>query len=190
MTPRPLRHSHSGYSLIEIMLVVCVLGILGSMAAFQIPNLRSNLQGDGAMRVVMGELNVARELAITQRRKIRVDFVGTNRLQMTRIEVDNVKTTLLRDIYFESGVQYSLVSGVGADTPDGFGNGEATDFGNATTIMFNTEGSLVDQKNIPLNGTVFLAIPGNALSFRAVTVQGATGRVRGYRWTGAQWRRV
>ena len=120
---------------------------------------------------------------------MRINFVGTNRLQVTRIETDGVNTTLLRDIYFEAGVKYSLISGVG-DTPDTFGQNSATDFGNATAVLFNTEGSLVDQTNTPLNGTVFLAIPNNALSFRAVTVQGTTGRVRAYRWTGGQWRRV
>jgi hypothetical protein len=34
---------------------------------------------------------------------------------------------------------------------------------------------------------VFLAIPNAGFSSRAVTVLGATGRVRGYRWIGNQW---
>ena len=60
--------------------------------------------------------------------------------------------------------------------------------------MFNTEGMLVDSGGIPVNGTVFLLIPTDGGfqqgSYRAVTVLGATGRVRGFRWNGGQWTRV
>lgn len=170
------------------MLVVCVMGIIAAMATFQIGSVRPGFQGDGAMRVVMSELNGAREMAIAQRRYMEVSFVGTNRIQIIRRNLPN-GTTTLRDVAFESGVQYALIAGI-ADTPDGFGNDAATSFGSATTIMFGTDGGLVDSSGSPVNGTVFLAIPNVALSFRAVTVQGATGRVRGYRWVGSQWRQA
>ena len=67
---------------------------------------------------------------------------------------------------------------------------QPVNFGAAATIMFNTEGMLVDSGGIPVNGTVFLLIPNQPGSFRAVTVLGATGRVRGFRWNGGQWTRV
>ena len=35
--------------------------------------------------------------------------------------------------------------------------------------------------------TVFIIFPGMQQSFRAVTVMGSTGRVRGYRWNGRSW---
>ena len=180
--------SVSGFTLIEMMLVVCVMGIIAAMATFQIDSMRPGLQGDGAMRVVIAELNSARETAITQRRSMLIGFVGTNMIRVTRQEFP-AGTTVLREVYFESGVQYALIAGVG-DTPDAFGNGSATSFGSAATIAFSTEGSLVDGAGTPVNGTVFLAIPGVARSFRAVTVQGSTGRVRGFKWSGSQWMRA
>ena len=63
-------------------------------------------------------------------------------------------------------------------------------FGAAVSMMFNTEGMFVDNGGIPVNGTVFLLIPNQPGSFRAVTVLGSTGRVRGFRWNGGQWTRV
>ena len=179
--------SASGFSLIEIMLVVCLVGILGAMASFQIGSVRPGMLGDGAMRSVMAEFNQAREMAIAQRRKMQVNFVGTNHIQVVRID-SATTTTQLRDVAFESGVQYGLVASI-ADTPDAFGKLSAQSFGGAATIRFNTEGALIDPSGAPVNGTVFLIIPGQNLSYRAVTVQGSTGRVRGFKWIGNQWRR-
>ena len=39
-----------------------------------------------------------------------------------------------------------------------------------------------------INGTVFVNTPGGG-GYRAVTVLGAIGRVRGYRWNGTDWTR-
>lgn len=180
--------SEGGFSLIEMMLVVCVISILAAMVIPQIGSVRPQMQGDGVMRVVMGELNAAREMAIAQRRAMRVGFVGTNRLQIVREEIGG-QTTVVRDVYFEAGVQYGQAAGA-TDTPDAYGNNSVTYFNNAAQVKFNTEGSLVDETNAPVNGTVFLMIPNQTLSFRAVTVQGAIGRVRGYKWLGTQWRRA
>ena len=176
----------SGFTLIEMMLVVCVMGIIAAMASFQIGSVRPGMLGDGAMRSVMAELNGAREMAIAQRRYMEISFVGTNRVQIIRHDLPN-GTTTLRDVAFESGVQYGLIAGV-ADTPDAFGNSTATTFGGTAPLMFSTDGSLIDSAGAPVNGTVFVAIPTMPLSFRAITVLGSTGRVRGYRWVGSQWR--
>jgi hypothetical protein len=76
------------------------------------------------------------------------------------------------------------------DTPDAFGNANAVAFGVANTVMFGTDGTLIDGNGNPLNGTVFLIIISQPESARAVTVLGATGRIRGYRWWGGVWTRV
>jgi prepilin-type N-terminal cleavage/methylation domain-containing protein len=181
-----MRRSHdaAGFSLVELMIVVAMIGILGGMAVLQIDTLRKGLLGDGAMRVVMGQLNIARETAVARRRSVTVEFVGSNVLRLTiGDEASNVA--------FESGVQYALVQDMG-DTPDGFGRAAPTTFGSTmqTTVTFNSEGSLVDGGGSPINGTVFLAVPGEPLTARAVTVLGTIGRVRGYRWDGTRWSRV
>jgi Tfp pilus assembly protein FimT len=170
------------------MVTMGVMAIVGSMATIQIGTVRRAMQGDGGMRLVMAQLNTAREMAITQRRNMEIRFVGNNWVQIVRNEVPS-GTTVVTNVAMEGNVQYSLVSGV-VDTPDGFGNSSAISFGSAQKIMFGTNGTLIDNNGFPINGTVFLSIPNIPESFRAVTVIGATGRVRGYRWNGAAWTRV
>jgi hypothetical protein len=148
------------------------------------------------MRVVMSQLNAARETAISQRRLVEISFNNAavsqtgmgGWVRVTRRELPN-GTTELAHVPFEGGALFALWPSV-QDTPDGFGNTAPVSFGAAVTVMFNTEGMLVDNAGIPVNGTVFLLIPNQAGSYRAVTVLGATGRVRGFRWNGGQWTRV
>jgi prepilin-type N-terminal cleavage/methylation domain-containing protein len=70
LTPR-LRDQR-GISLVEIMVAVAIIGVLTSMAVMQIGAVRPGLEADGAMRVVMAQLNYARETAVAQRRLVEV----------------------------------------------------------------------------------------------------------------------
>ena len=54
-------------------------------------------------------------------------------------------------------------------------------------MKFTTSGAFIDGSNNFVNGTVFLGLNGQQLSARAVTILGATGRVREYHWDGTQW---
>jgi prepilin-type N-terminal cleavage/methylation domain-containing protein len=185
-----------GVSLVEIMVAVAIIGALTSMAVMQIGAIRPGLEADGAMRTVMAQLNSARETAISQRRRVEVSFANApisatdlgGWVRVLRYNLPN-GTTELANVPFEGGVRYGLWPAV-QDTPDGFGNSKAINFGAAVTVLFNTEGMLVDTAGNPINGTLFMLIPNQTGSYRAVTILGSTGRVRGFRWNGGQWTRV
>jgi hypothetical protein len=137
------------------------------------------------MNSVMAILRSARETAIASRRNIRVEFVGTNQIRLTRFDVP-VGTTVLGTWNFEAGIITIVFAGV-PDTPDLFGNATAVSFGGTPTMMFMSDGTFVDANGLPLNGTVFLGLPGRPATARAISIVGATGRIRAYRWTGAAW---
>jgi prepilin-type N-terminal cleavage/methylation domain-containing protein len=180
----------AGMSLIEMVVVVGLVGILTSMAVVQIANSRTALKGDGGMRVVLSQVNIASQLAIQQRRYMRLTFVSPNLVQIIREDTINTTTTL-SSIVLEGGVTFGPITGV-PDTPDGFGVGSANgiNFGVVTNVKFAPDGTLVNQDGATTNGTIAMAIPNVQLSMRAVTVLGSTGRVRGYRWNGVIWTRV
>jgi type II secretory pathway pseudopilin PulG len=188
---RVLRYARSarGLSILEILLVVGLVGILSAMAVLQMGRSRSGLRGDGAMRVVLAQMRTARELAITERRYMRLVFTNPNQVDIVREEVPGPATTSRGSRLLEGGIQFVLVTGV-PDTPDSFGATSAVAFGVVTDIKFSPDGTLVNENGQSINGSVFLAIPTVKDSVRAVTVLGSTGRIRGYRWDGANWRMV
>ena len=167
------------------MLVVTLMAVGTSMAVAEINIALPSMKGDGAMRAAIAGFNLARELAQTQRRNMRVVFTAPHRIQIIRQDVPN-GTTLVGSIDFEGGVEFGLTPGL-PDTPDAFGKSSATDFGTTTAIYFTSEGELIDDQGVPVNGTIFMAIQGQPRSARAVTVLGATSRIRAYRWKGSSW---
>ena len=188
--PRNRFRQSDGFTALELLMTVGIMGVLMAIAIFQIGQTIPGYKGDGAMRVVIAQINTAREMAITQRRIMRVMFTSPNQLSIIREEVTSpATTTTLSSVLLEGGAGFNLVAGV-PDTPDAFGNSSATYFGTATQIRFSTDGTLIDQSGFTLNGSVFVSIPRLPRSLRAVTVLGSTGRVRGYRWDGANWKLV
>jgi len=165
--------SQRGFTLLEVMVTLSITAVVGSMATANMVHARRSVQGDGAMRIVMSQLNLAREMAITQRHLMEVQFVGANWVRIVRHETPGNATTVVSSVALESGANFALTGGV-PDTPDAFGA--------AQTVMFGTDGTLIDTNGAPVNGTVFLSIANLPESTRAVTVLGSTGRVRGYKW--------
>jgi Tfp pilus assembly protein FimT len=188
-TVHRLARSERGVSAAELLLVVGLVGILSAMAVMQMNRSRPGLRGDGAMRVVLAQMRTARELAISERRYMRVVFTNVNQMDILREEVPGPATTPRGSRLLEGGIQFALVSGV-PDTPDSFGATSAIAFGVVTDIKFSPDGTLVNENGQSINGSVFLAIPTVKDSVRAVTVLGSTGRIRGYRWDGRNWRMV
>lgn len=189
--------SQRGYTMLETLLVVAILGVVSAMAAMQIGSSREQAAGDAAMRVVLSNMNQARELAITQRKYMRLVFTAPNLVQIYREDgvavppSTTVPTTVMSNGLMEGGVEY--MTGL-PNTPDGFGNAGWKDFKSVGTaqvdIKFAPDGTLVDPDGKTANGSVYLGIPGLTASRRAVTVLGSTGRVRGFRWVGSAWKLV
>jgi type II secretory pathway pseudopilin PulG len=185
----------------ELMMVVGIIGVLSGIAVFQVGSSQQTFRGDGAMRVIVAQLNTARSLAISQRRIMLVNFLdpgvglcGWNAacVQIVRQEIASVGgTTVLSTVPFEGGVQFNVIASIG-DTPDAFGISTPKYFGGVSGgYGFTTDGTFINTTTgVPLNGTLSLSIPSTPLSFRAVTLLGATGRVRAYRWDSRVWKLV
>ena len=179
--------SESGFTLPEVLVVTALIAILSGIAVSLVGSWLPIARADAGMRQVMLQFTRAREQAISERREIEIQFVGNNTLVLLRRDLDPaVPAEVLRQVSLEYDVRFTQLPGV-PDTPDTFGAGSALDFQGAGEIMFTSDGSLIDETGIPVNGTVFLGLPPHVQSARGVTVFGGTGRIRGFRWNGVQW---
>jgi prepilin-type N-terminal cleavage/methylation domain-containing protein len=181
----------AGFTLLEVMVVVGLLGVLAAMALMVSPAMLKSARADAGLSQVLDVMRSAREVAISQRRNVQLDFIGTNAIQTRRVDIGanglQLGTTVLRTIELENRMEFRLDPDVPDDTPDQFGNGTALEFDSPAPRMFTSEGTFVDATGDVINGTVFLSIRGEENSARAITIMGATALIKVFRWNGRQW---
>ena len=66
------RIGEAGYSVVELVFDVGIMGVLASMAVLQIGQSRPAALGDGAMRVVLSQMNAAREFSLRSQERSTV----------------------------------------------------------------------------------------------------------------------
>jgi prepilin-type N-terminal cleavage/methylation domain-containing protein len=184
------RPSDAGYSIVEMMMVV---GIIAVLAAVTLPVGRSALghgRADSTITATMAVLDQARNRAIAERRNFQLVFTAPNRIQVFRVEVtppnDPAVVTLVTDVILENGHNFHKFAGM-LDTPDQFGSGTAIEFDGPGPPMFTSDGSLVDANGDPSNGTLLIGRSESKDSARAITIFGATGLVRSWKWANPAW---
>jgi prepilin-type N-terminal cleavage/methylation domain-containing protein len=196
-------HSQRGFSLIEVLIVVAIASILMAAAILGTKNTLAAYKADAAANVVTSQLRTARQLAISQRRWVQVWFdsaiAAPDYAPHVRYWVDNTGTggpaQPIVSLPLTSRTQFTLFAGL-PDTPMGFGNASAVYIGGVgggpPTMYFGPTGTFTSAKSTSalINGTIFVGIPGQTLTARAVTILGGTGRVRTYTWNGTSigWR--
>ena len=180
------RQPQAGFTLIEMMIVIAVSIILAAMAVPVTKGVLSGAKADSSLGATVDVLTQARDQAVAQRRNFELAFVGTSHLQVWRIEVPSGTRTQIMDVPLENKQQFQKFTGL-PDTPDAFGNASSIQFSGTGPWMFTSDGSLIDSNGDVSNGTVFLGVPNDVMTARAVTVFGATGLMRTWRWRGTKW---
>jgi prepilin-type N-terminal cleavage/methylation domain-containing protein len=187
MTRTSQASASRGFTLVEVLMVVAIIGVLGGAAAVVTPRLLSQSKADSSLTAALSTLRLVQERAVGERRNFDVEFTAPNRIQVYRVAVPGPGRTLVNDVRLETGQHFMQFDGL-PDTPDTFGNGGPLAFGVTPTMTFTSEGMFVDSSGDVLNGTVFLGHQGqDATSARAITIFGATGLVRSWRWDGRRW---
>jgi type II secretory pathway pseudopilin PulG len=185
-----LSNPQQGFSLLEGLIAVGIIMIIMGMAMLNFGTVLPNYKANSAMDQLLSQLRSARERAIAHRIEVQVQFVGTNQITLTEIWTVGTAPKPVT-VSFEGGAQFMQFPSITQDTPMNFGNASAICFAGGITppptMKFTTNGSFIDGGNTLVNGTVFLGLPGKTSTARAITVLGATGRVRPYHYDGTQW---
>jgi prepilin-type N-terminal cleavage/methylation domain-containing protein len=187
---RGKRHQvESGFSLIEIMIVIMLIAIVSGMAVPVAADFLQSRKADSSVVATEAAVTAARDRAIAERRNIQFTFVAPNKIQLSRVEVPTGALTLVSEFTLDNGQQLLKFAGI-PDTPDGFGGaGGYASFGGTPPVMFTSDGSLIDSAGDVVNGSIFVGMPDQKDTARAVTIFGVTGLTRTWKWRGSKWMR-
>lgn len=194
--------AQQGFSMVELIVVVAMMFVVMAIAILGTRSLVPAMRANNGVNQVIQMMRLARHKAISDRRTTTITFntVTINFKQVAEVQLQEVPpasvggaAVTIATVDLEGGAQFLVFPGL-PDTPMGFGNSQAVSFTNPAkpsaaipALQFLSDGSFGTGIGVPINGTVFLGIPGQSSTARAVTILGATGRVRPYHWDGAQW---
>jgi len=179
-----------GFSLIELMVTVTIILIVAGVAILGMqPALRFS-RVNNAYNITLAAIRQTRDFAIGQRQQYSVTFnnsVVPNTITITQTGNGNVVTTYT----LPTDVTYSIVAGIPTAAnavPDGFGSGaiaigfdQGVAGGAQNAIYFMPDGTGQDVNGNVNNGVIYISQEGQLYSSHAITVWGATGRLRGWR---------
>jgi len=185
-----------GFTLLEAVLVIGIIFVISGIAIVQSFGSTENYVAGSAMDIVVSQLRVARGLAISQRRSVQVTFNQTTVPYSISYQIQPApgsKEALgtLNTAVLPNSALFLMETGV-PNTPMNFtlcgtnpiciGNVG----GGPVYMQFSSTGQFTDNTGINvLNGTIFVGIPNQVTSARAITILGGTGRIREYVWTGS-----
>jgi len=181
--------------MVEMLVAVAITFVIAAVAIVQLQPGLQNFRASSAEGQVKTALRQAREYAISQRRTVAISFTkdasGNAEINANDYNVaagvQTLNTTPFLQVIIQPSVQFMLNNSL-PDTPDKFGNSSALCFNGSayaagSVIEFQSDGTFTDGTGTPINGSIFLGILNYPNTERAVTVLGATGRIKG--WSGA-----
>jgi type II secretory pathway pseudopilin PulG len=196
---RKTKRIEQGFTLLESVVVIGIMMVLMGVAVIQSFGSLESYQANAATDVVVSQLRVARQLAITQRRTVQLWIDSAPESTDNRFHIKyqiqpapqtNEVAGPMISVPLPGQTQLVLETGV-PDTPMNFGNSAAVFIGNPPVsggppiMQFNSTGTFTDNTgNTLLYGTIFIGIPNQKPTARAVTIMGGTGRVRAYTYIG------
>jgi type IV fimbrial biogenesis protein FimT len=118
MVPMRARKDNRGFTLIEIMVVIAIMGVVGGIAAMNMIGWRGERQLEGVARNFMSDMQLARLQAIREAEEVSVviDVVGMSYQMFVDINKNYVldpEDRLLRNVSLDGGtrIQSSTFAG-------------------------------------------------------------------------------
>jgi len=168
----------SGFSLLEVLTVLMAGLLISGLALMGFKEGVATLSATSAEEIIAGKLRQAREMAIAQRKCVKVSFTESNVLQ---IHVQNTlsSATLVEEVPLPAGITYSdPISGY---TPDGMSG--LYDVRGCWLVFFGDGSARAEASSTgPRNNVIHISRSDRSshTASSAVTVLGSTGRVHAY----------
>ena len=202
----------AGTSVLELMAVVVIILILAKFAVLGLQSATKSARNQTALTTMVEQMRIARQLAIDNRMVYVITFCGTVGGCKLQSVAANVAINTINIESKSSAGTYTFIStailpydigfnkpGIAA-TPDGFGQGTlsmefdcpganaACPAVPANYIWFYPDGTGRDGVGNINNAVVYASRGTESSSYKAVTLYGGTGRIKGWSLSGgATW---
>jgi prepilin-type N-terminal cleavage/methylation domain-containing protein len=181
---RPLE-SREGFTLIETMMVLAVLGIIMAMAAPNFSKWKEKHEINGQAQKVYFDLMLARTTAVKNNNIVRVAFNTTSHTYTIHNDTDGDGTQdtgeAVKSVALENDINFAYNTGINDE--DGNAVSAAVSFGGSTTVTFDSRGQS------SASGSVFLLHTSDIGSTndraRYISVLQATGAVDYWTYDGS-----
>jgi prepilin-type N-terminal cleavage/methylation domain-containing protein len=191
-----------GYSLVETLIVLALIGVLSAIALPQLIAERRLSRSVGVTREILSQLRQARQLAMSQRQAFTFQYNNITK-QITIIDHNNnVGLMLFADGGYPNTAGSTVMSATPLATgglvqseitygiPAGLPNGPLADgismtglTNNQINITFQPDGSVIDDAGNPLSRAMFIYNSNTPqATASAISVLGASGRVKIWRY--------
>jgi len=194
-----------GFSLVEALIVIAIILIITATAVVSIQPTLKQAHSDAGAAIVADYMRRARDLAVGERRNYQLQFTQPGGqvpgyMQLLRGTYSSLTQSTTYTPYpngnptdgivpLPNDMQFLLPTTKPVLPPDGFGaQANNIDFydvtnpgNNVTLLTFRPDGTVVANTGGTINGAVYMARPNDDNSPRAVTLFGATGRIKKWR---------
>jgi len=193
--------AHSGFSTIDLIIVVALVGVLSALAVPQMISQRRLIRSAAFTREIVTQIRLARQQAISQREAITLQYNQTQRA-LVLIEDNASGTAVLTDPGYPNTAGSTVIrttplavgglpkSEISYGIPTGLPTGALGDGVTRTplssskvNITFQPDGSVLDANGNPIKRDLFIYNPKAAReTAAAISVLGAAGRVKLWRY--------
>jgi prepilin-type N-terminal cleavage/methylation domain-containing protein len=185
-----LQRRMRGFSLLEMMAVIAIGLVVSVMAMVTLQPTLKYTRVTNAYNITLMAMRQARDTSVAQRQIYFVTFIH-NTIPPDQITITQGGTgTVVNTFSIPIDVAFQVQTGLpgAGSTPDNFGGGAlAIDFdqgvagGAKNIVYFYPDGTSEDVNGNINNGVIYIARTNDLFSSHAITLWGATGRMRGWR---------
>jgi type II secretory pathway pseudopilin PulG len=180
---KPTRRSVTGFSLVELVIVIALILIALGVAVLSLRTALASGRVNSGVQTVLSQLRLAHQESMDRRMQYSITFTAPGTIVTQRIVQGQAPVTE-RTITLPSEVQFIAPPGLPNPGPDGFGTGQfAIDFdqvngGGGNIIFFVPDGTALDTTGGPNDGVIYIGHARGLAPTHAISMWGATGRFK------------